>query len=122
MLRVENFVVDDSAHTNSQHRESCNDSSTKLLHTSNTTSNLRAQRIFSSFLITFQRSAARTATFNQSLLRCTVLVTPSRSYAKARKMPPKKAVKEEKILLGRPGNNLKSGIVSQCILGSELLR
>lgn len=33
-----------------------------------------------------------------------------RSYAK-RRMPPKKAVKEEKILLGRPGNNLKSGIV-----------
>lgn len=27
-------------------------------------------------------------------------------------MPPKKAAKEEKILLGRPGNNLKSGIVS----------
>lgn len=27
-------------------------------------------------------------------------------------MPPKKAVVEEKILLGRPGNNLKSGIVS----------
>ena len=26
-------------------------------------------------------------------------------------MPPKKAVKEDKILLGRPGNNLKSGIV-----------
>lgn len=26
-------------------------------------------------------------------------------------MPPKKAVKEERILLGRPGNNLKSGIV-----------
>ena len=26
-------------------------------------------------------------------------------------MPPKKVVKEEKILLGRPGNNLKSGIV-----------
>ncbi len=26
-------------------------------------------------------------------------------------MPPKKPVKEEKILLGRPGNNLKSGIV-----------
>jgi hypothetical protein len=26
-------------------------------------------------------------------------------------MPPKKAVKEEKILLGRPGNSLKSGIV-----------
>jgi obg-like ATPase 1 len=27
-------------------------------------------------------------------------------------MPPKKVVQEEKILLGRPGNNLKSGIVS----------
>lgn len=26
-------------------------------------------------------------------------------------MPPKKAAQEEKILLGRPGNNLKSGIV-----------
>lgn len=26
-------------------------------------------------------------------------------------MPPKKVVKEEKIPLGRPGNNLKSGIV-----------
>jgi obg-like ATPase 1 len=26
-------------------------------------------------------------------------------------MPPKKAVEEKKILLGRPGNNLKSGIV-----------
>jgi hypothetical protein len=34
-----------------------------------------------------------------------------RSYARARKMPPKKTVKEEKIHLGRPGNNLKSGIV-----------
>lgn len=29
-------------------------------------------------------------------------------------MPAKKQVKEEKILLGRPGNNLKSGIVRQC--------
>jgi obg-like ATPase 1 len=27
-------------------------------------------------------------------------------------MGPKKPVKEEKILLGRPGNSLKSGIVS----------
>lgn len=26
-------------------------------------------------------------------------------------MPPKKVKEEEKILLGRPGNNLKSGIV-----------
>jgi hypothetical protein len=28
-------------------------------------------------------------------------------------MPPKKEVKQEKILLGRPGNNLKSGIVCE---------
>lgn len=28
-------------------------------------------------------------------------------------MGPKKAVKEEKVLLGRPGNNLKSGIVCE---------
>jgi hypothetical protein len=28
-------------------------------------------------------------------------------------MPPKKEVKQEKILLGRPGNSLKSGIVSR---------
>jgi hypothetical protein len=33
-----------------------------------------------------------------------------RTYARGR-MPPKKVVKEEKIILGRPGNNLKSGIV-----------
>jgi hypothetical protein len=35
-----------------------------------------------------------------------------RSYAKGKKrMPPKKKEEEKKILLGRPGNNLKSGIV-----------
>lgn len=28
-------------------------------------------------------------------------------------MPPKKEVKQEKILLGRPGNSLKSGIVCE---------
>jgi hypothetical protein len=28
-----------------------------------------------------------------------------------RKMPPKKVVKEERILLGRPSNNLKIGVV-----------
>src|ERR1700744_1376243 len=33
-----------------------------------------------------------------------------RGYAK-RKMPPKKVAEEKKVLLGRPGNNLKSGIV-----------
>jgi obg-like ATPase 1 len=34
-------------------------------------------------------------------------------------MPPKKAVKEEKILLGRPGNNLKSGIVGLANVGKS---
>jgi hypothetical protein len=34
-------------------------------------------------------------------------------------MAPKKGVVEEKILLGRPGNNLKSGIVG-CLGGRQL--
>lgn len=39
-------------------------------------------------------------------------VIQSRGYAKAKsRMPPKKGVAEEKLLFGRPGNNLKSGIV-----------
>ncbi|RMZ90239.1 hypothetical protein DV736_g2507, partial [Chaetothyriales sp. CBS 134916] len=36
-------------------------------------------------------------------------------------MPPKKTVKEEKILLGRPGNNLKSGIVGLANVGKSTL-
>ncbi|KAF3929218.1 hypothetical protein AA313_de0204136 [Arthrobotrys entomopaga] len=36
-------------------------------------------------------------------------------------MPPKKAAKEEKILLGRPGNNLKSGIVGLANVGKSTL-
>jgi hypothetical protein len=40
-----------------------------------------------------------------------------RSYAKGKKrMPPKKKEEEKKILLGRPGNNLKSGIVRTFLL------
>ena len=80
-----------------------------------------APRLFSSFTFTtLQQSAARTATATaaattQSLLNCTVFITTTqqtRSYAKSRKkMPPKKGAEEKKILLGRPGNNLKSGIV-----------
>ena len=38
-----------------------------------------------------------------------------RTYAKHRRMPPKKQVAEKKVLLGRPGNNLKSGIVCRDI-------
>jgi obg-like ATPase 1 len=36
-------------------------------------------------------------------------------------MPPKKKVEEEKILLGRPGNNLKSGIVGLANVGKSTL-
>jgi len=36
-------------------------------------------------------------------------------------MAPKKAVKEEKILLGRPGNSLKSGIVGLANVGKSTL-
>ncbi|RYP20965.1 hypothetical protein DL765_002502 [Monosporascus sp. GIB2] len=36
-------------------------------------------------------------------------------------MPPKKAVVEEKVLLGRPGNNLKSGIVGLANVGKSTL-
>lgn len=40
-----------------------------------------------------------------------------RTYAsKKKKMPPKKEVKQEKVLLGRPGNSLKSGIVCTATL------
>ncbi|RDA89487.1 hypothetical protein CP533_3304 [Ophiocordyceps camponoti-saundersi (nom. inval.)] len=49
---------------------------------------------------------------------------PRRHYAKARrniKMPPKKAAQEEKIPLGRPGNNLKSGIVGLANVGKSTL-
>ncbi|KAF2704554.1 GTP-binding protein-like protein YchF [Pleomassaria siparia CBS 279.74] len=36
-------------------------------------------------------------------------------------MPPKKVVKEEKLLLGRPGNSLKSGIVGLANVGKSTL-
>lgn len=69
---------------------------------------------FYSLFLTFERPAASTALqrlHTKSLLNCTALHVSSRSYAKKRTMPPKKAVEEKKILLGRPGNSLKSGIV-----------
>ena len=59
------------------------------------------------FLVSLRRLYARSPVPSQR-----------RGYAK-RKMPPKKAVKEDKILLGRPGNNLKSGIVCR---GSNLVQ
>jgi len=83
----------------------------RLSPTITTTSNIGARRIFSSYPLILQPSSARTATQNQALLSCTVFITTTRSKS-GKRMPPKKAVKEEKILLGRPGNNLKSGIAS----------
>lgn len=67
------------------------------------------------------RAASSAFYFTPPVLRCTVLYTPRRNYAKRRgKMPPKKQVEEKKILLGRPGNNLKSGIVGHPVLCSAL--
>jgi hypothetical protein len=78
---------------------------------------------FSSLIPTFYRPAASTVcTFYSSssfytpcARKLCISPTPVRSYASAKKkkMPPKKVVKEEKILLGRPGNSLTSGIVSE---------
>ncbi|KAH8808170.1 P-loop containing nucleoside triphosphate hydrolase protein [Xylogone sp. PMI_703] len=95
---------------------------TTLSHTRYiTTSALSSQQIFSSYTPLFQRTAARTAGRKSSLLNCTVfLFAPHRQYSKKR-MPPKKAVKEEKVLLGRPGNNLKSGIVGLANVGKSTL-
>lgn len=81
------------------------------------------------FVVTFNSSspfllrAASSAAFGYTpRARNSLRYTPSRGYAKSRKMPPKKQVVEEKIPLGRPGNNLKSGIVSmKCILQFVLL-
>ena len=92
----------------------------RLLPTTITTTASGPRRIFSSFALTFHRSAASTATQNQNL-SCTVSITTARHYSKKKRMPPKKAVKEEKILLGRPGNNLKSGIVCNLFLRPQLL-
>ena len=44
------------------------------------------------------------------LAKTTVFARPYASKGK-KKMAPKKEVKQEKVMLGRPGNNLKSGIV-----------
>ena len=80
------------------------------------------------FALTFsftsvRHSAAGTAGRFSIFSSCTPDLFPNRvsflilsrqgltSSSKRKRMPPKKAVKEEKILLGRPGNSLKSGIV-----------
>lgn len=77
---------------------------------------------FSSLIPTFSRPAASTVCCHFPTLlhpscarKFFIPFSTVRTYASAKKkkMPPKKAVKEEKVLLGRPGNSLKSGIVSE---------
>lgn len=75
-------------------------------------------------------AAAATTSFPSLRLSLAAAAAPSspsppflflsrRSYSSKKKkaskskMPPKKAVVQEKVLLGRPGNNLKSGIVCE---------
>lgn len=72
-------------------------------------------------------AAATTTFFPSSLAAAAAPPSPSpplfflsrRCYSSKKKkaskakMPPKKAVVQEKVLLGRPGNNLKSGIVCE---------
>lgn len=48
---------------------------------------------------------------NKSINRC--------DYSTQIEMPPKKKVEEKKVLLGRPGNNLKSGIVGLANVGKS---
>jgi len=77
----------------------------------------------------FSQSAASTAVVLAHTPRSIFSPSPNfqlilvRSYAShgRKKMPPKKAVKEEKILLGRPGNSLKSGIVGLANVGKSTL-
>lgn len=77
-----------------------------------------ADRVFLFSTFSFPRAAAGSALDFWSATTVRTATRPTapayltrRTYASKRKMPPKKEVKQEKILLGRPGNNLKSGIV-----------
>jgi len=91
-----------------------------LAHGLGTTASLIGFPSFASSLPLLRPLAASSAIFKKPVLDCTVIYLSTRHYSKRRTMPPKKAVKEEKILLGRPGNNLKSGIVG-CLLNHALL-
>lgn len=66
----------------------------------------------------------RQTTINTHIHSVSYISSFIRTYAKGhggRKMPPKKEIKVEKILLGRPGNNLKSGIVGLANVGKSTL-
>ena len=78
-----------------------------------TTSSFRATAPFTSLQALFTQSAARSAHSITRPLQALGPFVVARGIKKKGKMPPKKAVQEEKVLLGRPGNNLKSGIVGR---------
>merc|ERR1711981_331958 len=78
---------------------------------------LRSVAAGSAFVLESAISAARCSNSPTPLYQLTFV----RFYAKKKKMPPKKEVKQEKILLGRPGNNLKSGIVGLANVGKSTL-
>lgn len=86
-----------------------------------TISNIDSIFSFSS-LNPYLKLATNTSSLNQGFI---VSTFPSShrlfSSKQKKKMGPKKAVKEEKILLGRPGNNLKSGIVGLANVGKSTL-
>ncbi|RDW89061.1 putative GTP-binding protein-1 [Coleophoma cylindrospora] len=99
---------------------------TRLLPTTTitTSSTSGAQRIFSSYILTFKRPAASTAIVKliASPLHCRAFTTTQvLAKSKSKRMPPKKAVEEKKVLLGRPGNSLKSGIVGLANVGKSTL-
>ncbi|KAJ2903341.1 hypothetical protein MKZ38_010092 [Zalerion maritima] len=85
-----------------------------------TSRNLFSQTAASSaFGIAARAQALRCSTTNTALYISTLQI---RTYAKKKSMPPKKGSKEEeKVLLGRPGNNLKSGIVGLANVGKSTL-
>merc|ERR1712225_125935 len=93
----------------------------EVAHPSFTTSSFTAPRLFSSFTLSLQRSAARTATRNQhqSLLSCTVLLTSTSTPTTTTQK--RSFAAKKKLLLGRPGNNLKSGIVGLANVGKSTL-
>ena len=89
-------------------------------HRSRQTSTSTTKPVLSlGLLLSVRPTAGSSTSFWQStrssLYTAVVFTSTTRSYStkKPKKMPPKKAVKEEKLLLGRPGNNLKSGIVRE---------
>ena len=67
-------------------------------------------------LLPLSPSSLLTSSIASSYSSVPFVFLPCRSYTTRKKnknMPPKKAPVQEKVLLGRPGNNLKSGIVCE---------